>query len=271
MNRIYCSVAILLAWVGSAASADLSEAVTNPAPAREWTVTVGVDGAAEPDAPGSRDFSARFRPLFDIRPAGTPENFHSPRDSFGFAIYDQGNWAVGVVGAVTHLREDVPQTAQGLFGTEWAAEVGGFVDWWVAPWLRARAEVRQGIAGHHGVVADLMADIVNPVTSALTLSGGPRLTFASSDALKPFFSIDAFQSEVTGLPVFDAHGGLQSVGAGAQARYHWTREWATHVYVEYERLTGDAADSPLVAERGTPDQVTIGAGITYSFDIKRFW
>jgi outer membrane protein len=64
---------------------------------------------------------------------------------------------------------------------------------------------------------------------------------------------------------------VRSVGAGTQARYFWTPQFATHAFIEYERLTGDAASSPLVEQRGTANQVTIGLGATYSFDIKSFW
>jgi MipA family protein len=236
-----------------------------------WTVTVGGEVVSEPAWPGANDQEIRFRPYFNIRRAGTPERFSNGRESFGFAFFDQGNFAIGVAGALKHLNDDLPSTRQGIFGSDYAAELGGFVDYWVLPWLRGRVEVRQGIAGHHGVVADLMADAVFAVNPALTLSAGPRVTFASSAALSPFFSVDAFQSAVTGLPTFNARGGLNSVGAGAKARYRWTNEWATHVFVEYERLTGDAADSPYVVQRGSENQVTVGAGLTYSFDIPQFW
>jgi outer membrane scaffolding protein for murein synthesis (MipA/OmpV family) len=35
-----------------------------------------------------------------------------------------------------------------------------------------------------------------------------------------------------------------------------------HIFVEYERLVGDAAHSPLVNERGMRDQVQIGLSVT---------
>jgi outer membrane protein len=44
-----------------------------------------------------------------------------------------------------------------------------------------------------------------------------------------------------------------------------------HAYVEYDRLTGSIANSPLVEQRGTPDQFTFGFGTTYSFDFRQFW
>jgi outer membrane protein len=75
----------------------------------------------------------------------------------------------------------------------------------------------------------------------------------------------------SGLPVYDAGGGLRSYGAGVQARYQWTPQWASHVFLEYERLSGAAANSPLVTLRGSRDQIQVGTGVTYSFDIKGLW
>jgi outer membrane protein len=54
-------------------------------------------------------------------------------------------------------------------------------------------------------------------------------------------------------------------------RYFWTPQFATHVFLEYERLTGDAGGSPLVTQRGTPDQLTFGFGATTSFDLRSPW
>jgi outer membrane protein len=76
------------------------------------------------------------------------------------------------------------------------------------------------------------------------------------------------QSLPSGLPVHDANGGLRSIGAGMQLRYQWNRQWAARAYAEYDRLMGDAASSPLVTERGSPNQLRFGLGVTYSFEVK---
>ena len=150
---------------------------------------------------------------------------------------------------------------------DWTVEIGGFAEYWVVPWLRTRAEVRQGIGGHSGIIGDVMADFVWRATPQLTLSGGPRLTIASAAALNPYFGVDAAESIASGLPVYRVPGGIRSYGVGAQARYAWTQQWATHVYAEYDRLVGDVADSPIVRLRGSRDQWTFGAGVTYTFDM----
>ena len=121
------------------------------------------------------------------------------------------------------------------------------------------------------MVGDLTADLVVPVTPQLTLSGGPRTTIVSGAANAPYFSVTPTQSAASGLPVYDAGGGFYSVGAGDQARYQWTPQWASHVFLEYARLTGDAADSPVVSLRGSRDQLQLGVGVSYSFDMHALW
>jgi outer membrane protein len=105
----------------------------------------------------------------------------------------------------------------------------------------------------------------------LTLSGGPRLTAGTAASMSPYFSITSAQSALSGLPVYDARGGLRSYGLGTQATYTFNRNWASAVFLEYERLAGDAANSPLVTLRGSRNQVQVGIDLTYSFNVPGLW
>ena len=118
------------------------------------------------------------------------------------------------------------------------------------------------------MVADLSADFIVPLIQRFTVSAGPRFTWESTQATAPYFGIDAVQAMSSGLPVFDAKGGAHSVGAGAQVSYRIDPQWEVHAYVEYQRLLGDAAKSPLVTLRGSPNQTTFGLGASYAFDVK---
>jgi outer membrane protein len=210
--------------------------------------------------------------MFDVHRSDKAGSFRSPRDGFSFGILDYGRFRAGPTTKVKLARnEGDDPVLRGLGDVPWAFEAGAFVEYWVVDWLRTRAELRQGFNGHHGLAAEVTADLVVPVAPKLTFSGGPRLSLASSAATSPYFSITAAQSAASGLPVYDARGGLRSYGAGAQARYEWSRVWATHLFVEYERLTGYAANSPLVTQRGSRDQIQVGMGVTYSFDTKALW
>ena len=258
--------------VASAAEGD-RRAYVPPAPIYDWTVTLGAEGREEPLFQGSSRERLRPYPIFAVRRYGAPEPFRGPRDGLDVALIDEAKYQVGPVGQfVWSQRENANSPAvRSLGNVPWAAEVGIFAQYWWVPWLRTRTEVRQGFHGHHGVVSDITTDAVVPVGPQLTLSAGPRLTLATTPALTPYFNITPAQSVRSGLPIYDTKGGIRSYGAGAQARYLWTPQWATHVFVEYERLSGEPADSPLVTQKGSPDQVTIGFGVTRSFDIKTPW
>ena len=251
-----------------------SGAAAQPAPVSspDWTVTLGVEGRALPTYEGSTSYMLAPVPLFNVRRAGTPRKFSSPHEGFSFGILDSRRFQVGPTVKVRLPRKESSDSdLRGLGDVGWTLEAGAFIEYWPADWLRGRVELRQGIGGHRGLVSDLTADLVMPVTPQLTLSGGPRLTLASAAATSPYFGITPAQSAPSGLPVYAASGGLRSFGAGAQARYEWSPHWASHIFVEYERLAGAAANSPIVTAHGARDQIQVGLGVTTSFDIKRLW
>lgn len=247
--------------------------VTAAAPARayDWTVTLGAEGRVMPSYAGSDDYALRPIPLIDIRGANDPRRFQATRDGASIGLFESGKFRAGLTGKVLFPRdEDDDRNLHGLGDVEWAVEAGVFGEFWPVNWLRTRAEIRQGFGGHHGIVSDLSADVVMPVAPKLTLSAGPRLSLATDKALNPYFGITPTQSINSGLPVYDAAGGVRSFGLGGLARYQLSERWATYSYIEYERLTGSAADSPLVALRGNANQIQIGAGLSYSFDVSLF-
>ncbi|MEH2493454.1 MipA/OmpV family protein [Bradyrhizobium sp. AZCC 2230] len=240
-----------------------------PSVSGNWTVMVGVGGEYKPDFEGANRSMFSPVPIFAIRRAGTTDQFRGPRDSASIALIDFGDLRAGPAAKFVSSRKASSYselTGLGDVGT--TVELGGFVEYYPVDWFRTRGELRQGIGGHHGAVADLSADFIVPIIQRLTLSAGPRFTWESTKATTPYFGIDAAQALATGQPAFDAKGGAHSYGLGAQVSYRIDPKWEVHAYVEYERLLGDAANSPLVTLRGSPNQTTVGIGASYSFDFK---
>ena len=211
-------------------SASAQTAFTLPAPPFElpigpslsgnWTVMVGVGGEYKPDFVGANRSMLSPVPIFSIRRAGSAEQFRGPRDSASIALIDFGDLRAGPAGKfVSSRKANSYSELNGLGDVKTTVELGGFIEYYPVDWFRTRGELRQGIGGHHGVVADLSADVIVPVIQRLTLSAGPRFTWESTKATSPYFGIDAVQAMATGLPAFNAKGGAHSVGAGAQVAY----------------------------------------------------
>jgi MipA family protein len=240
-----------------------------PTPAGLWTVTIGVGSNFRPAFDGATRYLLSPIPIISVQRAGSSQQFIGPRDSPGIALFDTGGFRAGPVGTTLSSRKASSDSAlNGLYDVKTTFELGGFVEYFPVDWFRARVEVRRGFGGSSGVFADLFADAIVPVWDRLTWSAGPRLSFANTHATAPFFSIDQTEALASGLPVFNAKGGLHSVGAGMQLRYQITPQWEAHSAIEYQRLTGDAAASPLITQRGSPNQTSFSIGASYSFDVR---
>ncbi len=234
-----------------------------------WTATIGAEGVYKPDFEGAKASMLSAAPILYIRRAGSPDSFHSPRDNASIALIDFGDLRAGPVARFVPARNQGGNAAlYGLGDVNAAFELGGFIEYFPVDWFRLRNETRGGFGGHGGVVSDFSADFIVPVTRSLTFSAGPRFTWESTAATAPYFSINQAQAMATGLTLFDAKGGAHSAGVGAQIKYRINPQWEVHSYVEYQRLLGDVAKSPLVMVRGSANQTTVGIGASYSFDFK---
>jgi outer membrane protein len=240
-----------------------------PSVSGNWTATIGIGGEYRPDFQGSKNWMLSPIPIFSIRRAGATAGFRGSRDSASIALIDFGDLRVGPSAKFVAARnsKDHPELS-GLGDVKAAIELGGFVEYYAVDWLRLRGELRQGMGGHHGAVADVSADFIVPLIDRLTISAGPRFTWKSTKVTAPYFGVDAMQSLASGLPVFDAKEGAYSAGLGSQVTYRINPQWEVRAYVEYEKLLGDAANSPLVTLRGSSNQTIFGLGASYSFDFK---
>ncbi len=235
-----------------------------------WIVTVKGNLRVGPAYPGADDLSFIGYPSLSFRRAGTVERFSAPDDGLSFSFLDDSALRFGVVGRFQGGRyyEDNEELI-GLKKVKWAIEPGVFAEYWITDFLRARAELRHGVNGHHGFVADLGLDVVQTF-GAVTFSVGPRLSLGDSDFTRTYFGVSPEEAAANGrVSAYRPSGGITSVGATASASYNWSEQWATTAFVTYKHLVSDAADSPIVKEFGSENQIGVGLTVSYSFSTGR--
>jgi len=251
----------------SAQAADPTFTLLPEAPSG-WIVTLKANLRAQPSYPGADDLSFIGYPSLSVRRAGTVERFSAPDDGLSFSFLDDSAYRLGVVGRFQggrYLQDD--RRLAGLNKIDWALEPGVFVEYWPLEFLRARAELRHGINGHDGFVADLGLDLVQSF-GAVTLSAGPRLSLGDSEFTRTYFGVTPAEAALNGqVEAYRPSGGITSVGALASASYTWSEQWATTAFVSYRHLVGDAADSPIVREFGSEHQFGLGLTVSYSFGV----
>jgi len=249
--------------------ADISEEI-NEAPVyddaeadkRKWSLSIGLGGGVSPDYEGSNDYGFGFGP--NISATWRNTIFYRGK-SLGVNIIRQKNLKAGLIAArAAKRKEDDNDKLEGLGDVDGGIEVGGFVSYKNNSW-RYMAEGRQEVdSGHEGALLELSVGKNLPLATPLVFVE-LGTTLASDDYMESFFGVDSQQSANSGLKKYNAGAGIKDVNLSISAGYPLTDRWRVAVMVEYKRLLGDAADSPIVDDK---NQFVAGLGLTYRMGSK---
>ncbi len=217
-----------------------------------------------PSYPGSDSYN--IRPFVDVsRTDGdTPFAFEAPDESTGFTVLNRGKFQFGpAIGFEGRRRSrDVGGV---LPKVGFTVELGGFVQYALTDALRMRAEVRQGIGGHKGLIAVVGGDYIARDADRWLFSIGPRVTLSSARYNRAYFGVAPADAVPSGLRAFKADGGVQAVGATAGLLRQLTPNWGISTYAKYDRLVSDPGRSPVVRAFGSRDQFAGGLALSYTF------
>lgn len=217
-----------------------------------------------PSWPGSKDLS--IGPYVDVsrEREGTEFTFEAADESFGGPLLQSGNFAfgpsLGFIGKRTaaDIGADLPKVG-------FTIEAGGFAQVHLTPSLRVRAEGRKALSGHKGWVGEVSADYIARDGDDWLFSIGPRVTLGDAKFTNAYFGVSPVAAATSGLAAYDPGGGIYSVGMTAGYHRMLGRNWGVAVYGRYDRLMGDAADSPITRQLGSRSQPSVGVALSYTF------
>ena len=256
-------------FLGAAAVA-LSATAATPAMAQDQAprriLSVGVGAQVLPSFPGGDDYE--FGPLFTgfSRREGEPIPFRTPDDGFGIKLLDFGAVEVGPLIQFQGERDD-EDVGAAVGDVDFTVEAGGFINFNLGDSFRIRLEGGKGIGGHEALVGTVAADVAFRPNVDTLVTIGPRLRLNDDDYADAYFGITPAVAAATGLPIYDPDGGIRSAGVIAGVTHQLTRSFGIYGYAGYERLVGDAADSPIVQNFGSEDQFSAGLALFFTFDI----
>ena len=229
---------------------------------REWALSVGLISGFAPDYEGSNDYRFGFGP--NISASWRDMIFYKGK-TLGANLIREKNFKAGPILSFSSGRdEDDNGKLKGLGDVDGSIEVGGFVSYRKRP-LRLRAEVRQDIdSGHEGALVELTGGTALPFASLIVLFE-IGTTWASNDYMESFFGVNGQQSANSGLERYNADAGIKDINVSMKAGYSLTNRWRIGGVVEYKRLLGDAADSPIVDDK---NQFLAGISLSYHMGSK---
>ncbi len=119
--------------------------------------------------------------------------------------------------------------------------------------------------GHGGAVITGTLQYWKPIGRVWDFGVRAGLTYGSDDYMNTYFGVGAADSARSGLPRFSAGDGLRDVTVTPALIFHLSEKWHVGGFARYQRILSDAADSPVVDQRGSPDQFWIGLGAAFSW------
>ena len=262
------SVALWTSLLASAASADTQFLSLTPTYIPSF---FGLGVGSYPDYLGSDDYVVGAAPI--ARYSFGEQRYVSLEVNYATVnLLEDRNWRLGPAGMYRFAREDVEDdVVSRLPDISGSLEIGAF-----AAYENVREDPRDrwsvGASFTHGVTGDnngyTLAGSLRrwmPVGKYAALGLSLGTTYGSSEYMDTYFSIGSKGAADSGLAAFDAGSGVRDVRATVVFIQPLSREWQIGGGFLYSRLLNDAADSPIVSDRGDRDQFVFGLGVTRAF------
>lgn len=232
----------------------------------DWDVTVGLGAQYEPVSPGIDEYEVSPIPYLDV--VYRDQFFLKSEMGLGAYLFrsdDDPEFAVGVALGFEGGRDekDAPTQLDGLGDLDATPEAKIFAEYEMGP-FEFEVELAQGLGGHEGLRAEFAAGAEMPVGDRFTIGAGPFISLASGQYMESFYGITTAQAarSTKYTSAYDAGSGFESAGLEVNAAYSINDQWSLVGFADYTQLLGDAADSPIVDDKGF---ATFGIATTYRF------
>jgi outer membrane scaffolding protein for murein synthesis (MipA/OmpV family) len=257
LMRLCLAMMILIASASSVAAAGAEERTSG------FSGSLGIGVASLHDYAGGGETRAQPAPLVTLQKPTRFGVYALDTKGLSWTPLDMGTFRAGVLASYDAGRTDEDPAnsnyrpgsdyLRGMGDIDGAPVAGGFFGW-TSRSVTTDVSIRRilGGRGRGGVLADLSATIPIYSTSRLQLAAKPGATWANTRHTQLYFGVTPQQAGSSLFPIYQAGAGIQSAQIDFIAAYALTSRWSVMTLATYYRLVGDAADSPIVQERGYP-------------------
>ena len=236
----------------------LAPATGHPLP--EWLVVVGGSAELSPQYEGSQRYTVKPGPSIYVR---YKDRFYaSTGEGIGVDALRGTNYRAGIgISYDLGRDQDLNLRLRGLGDVDPAPELKLYGEYVIFPFV-LHADVRRGLGGHDGYIGDLGFYVPVAGSEKFFVFVGPSFTWADDRYMGSYFSITPEQAARSQFAPFNASAGAKSARVGLTAQYNPTEHWFAEADFAYERLLGDAANSPITED---PSQFALALTVGYRF------
>lgn len=232
----------------------------------DWSVSLGLGFAVAPEFEGSDKYKTQAVPLINIE--YKDRFFLSSLDgAVGVYLFREPLWNMGLaLGYNQGRKEKDSDLLKGMGNVDGAAEVKVFAEWTPDIPFSAKLELAKGTGDINGFTATATLGHNTALSESLNWGNSISSTYSDSDYNKVFFGITEKQSRGSKrrYEQYTPGSGIKDVAYSTSLVYTVSDHWTAMVIGQYKRLTGPAADSPLV-KAGSKNQAAGGLGASYTF------
>jgi outer membrane scaffolding protein for murein synthesis (MipA/OmpV family) len=234
-----------------------------PVAAEDWNVGIGAGVISYPEYIGAEDNDTLAIPAIDV--AYKDRVFFNFFEGLTGYFYSAGDFRLKAgLGWEGGRDEDDDAALEGTGDIDDAAVLSLTTEYQLGQYTAfARFEQHYGGTDGRQLIAGVQAfyslreDLASP-----RLLANFAINYSDDDYLQGYFGVDADQSADSGIPEYTARAGVVLMRAGLTYVHPLTDHWRFTAVVQYSKLVGDAADSPLVAD---DRQVFGGAFVGYRY------
>lgn len=229
-----------------------------------WSFGAGI--GVVPDYEGSEDYKAV--PLLFVRAGWSSGQYlQFLANTLKANLIAGDTWSAGPLLRYRGKRDDDVDNdkVKHMREIDEAIELGGFVGYLIGKWHVSFLLAQDVSDAHDGLTATLEAGYTMNLNPGVNLGISAFTSYASDGYMETYFEVDADNANRSGLPRYEADGGMKDFGFMANLAYAPWKNWGVTGILGFKWLLEDAADSPIVDKEGSETQLLAGAMATYRF------
>lgn len=209
----------------------------------QWQRVVGAGVVALPRFEGARAYTVM--PALNLELRYRDRAFASTAEGLGVNLFSSRNYRAGIAAGFDLGRDETDNPVlRGLGDIKPAPVAKAFGELVLFP-VVLRGVVRHNLGGGGGSDADLSAYMPLAGSKKFFVFAGPSVTWSDGRSMQQAFGISPQQAAAGSRQAFDTSGGLRSASFGTSATLFMGESWFVNATGAYQRLLGDAEDSPI--------------------------
>jgi len=231
-------------------------------PGRKTMITIGLGPKYSPDYLGSDDYDVDLDIAFYIK----LKRFAASSSGLSFDFLKHKSISFGPFVKFTGGRkEKVNDALTGLGNINKSVHLGLYGQYVYKSFSFRLSAIKDITSWHQGWQGKFRVSSLIYHGGKWTVLGSVDATWGDDDYSATWFGIDDDQSVASGYAVYDAGSGIRDVAVHVSSRYTIGDHWSIDATVTYRRLMSGPADSPIVADEGSRNQLIAAIYGSYSF------